>query len=171
LSPGLPCSHQRVAPATPCTSRGGCSVRAILQGGRAAPARLRPHRPCIRRLRRGGDGGPGPTPLHCHALADMGRRQGGGGADAALPSPQAVKLAARLCPGEAPGPRARHVSWVCAVRPHCSVCMSAALFWLVWCYACCRLPWAASLCLTPVVVSHRLVTVTAMVAGGSCSSK
>jgi hypothetical protein len=61
LSPGLPCSHQRVEPATPCTPRGGFAVRAVLQGGRsllAAPARLRPHHPCIRRLRRGGDGGP-----------------------------------------------------------------------------------------------------------------
>jgi hypothetical protein len=61
----------------------------------------------------------------------------------------AVKPAARLCPGEAPGPRARHVSWVCAVRPHCSICISAALSWLVCCYVCCRLPWAASLCLKP----------------------
>jgi hypothetical protein len=36
--------------------------------------------PCIRRLRRGGDGAPGKTPLHPHALAIMGRRQGGEGA-------------------------------------------------------------------------------------------
>jgi hypothetical protein len=72
-----------------------------------------------------------------------------GGADAALPSPRAVKPAARLCPGEAPGPRARHVSWVCAERPHCFVCVSAALSWLVCCYVCCRLPWAASWCLKP----------------------
>jgi hypothetical protein len=33
----------------------------------------------IRRLRCGGDGGPGNSPLHRHALPDMGRRQGGRG--------------------------------------------------------------------------------------------
>jgi hypothetical protein len=133
-----------------CSGRLCCPRRLARGALLAAPARLRPHHPCIRRLRCGGDGGPGNSPLHRHALADVGRRQGGGGADAALPSPRAVKPAARLCPGEAPGPRARHVSWVCAVRPHCYVCISAALSWLVWCYVCCCLLWAASLCLTPV---------------------
>jgi hypothetical protein len=86
-------------------------------------------------------------------------QRGGGRADTAPLSPQAVKAAARLHPG--PG-----------ISPGCVLCALIALLvclqlysGLFLYYVCCRRHWATcSLSIiTPVVVSHRLVTV----AGGA----
>jgi hypothetical protein len=125
LSPGLPCSHQRVEPTTPCTPRGGFAVRAVLHGGRYLPhpPDYGPTTPVSAACGAGVTGGPGQTPLHRHALANMGRRQGGRGADAALPSPQAVKSNLRptcaLERPQGPGP---------GMSPGCVQCALTALF-------------------------------------------
>jgi hypothetical protein len=136
------------------------AVHALLQGGRYLlhPPDCGPSTPVSAACGAGVPGGPGQTPLHRHALANMGRRQGAG---AWIPHYRRrrrsnLRPACALERPQGPGP---------GMTPGCVQSLTAPFLDLQLCLGLigvtcvCRLSWAASLRSTPVVVSHRWVTV------------
>lgn len=123
LSPGLPCSHQRVEPTTPCTPQGGFAVHAVLQGGRCLPhpPDYGPTTPVSAACGAGVTGAPGTHPCTVMPLLTWGA---GRGAGARMPRYRRrgrsnLRPACALERPQGPGP---------GMSPGCVQCALIALF-------------------------------------------
>jgi hypothetical protein len=123
LSPGLPCSHQRVEPTTPCTAQGGLAVHAVLQGGRCLPhpPDYGPTTPVSAACGAGVTGAPGTHPCTVMPLLTWGA---GRGAGARMPRYRRrgrsnLRPACALERPQGPGP---------GMSPGCVQCALIALF-------------------------------------------